>query len=108
MQVAEDVKAAMKEISRDFPEGLSYDIPFDITTYISESIHEVYKTLFEALCIGYFSGVPVFAELAGLACSFGCRSYLFSGNFRGDADLGFLFKYAYSLGIGIGHRDCCG
>ena len=34
MQVAEDVKAAMKEISRDFPEGLSYDIPFDITTYI--------------------------------------------------------------------------
>lgn len=51
MQVAEDVKAAMKEISRDFPEGLSYDIPFDITTYISESIHEVYKTLFEALVL---------------------------------------------------------
>lgn len=51
MQVAEDVKAAMKEISRNFPEGLSYDIPFDITTYIAESIHEVYKTLLEALIL---------------------------------------------------------
>lgn len=28
---------------------MSYNIPFDITTYIAESIHEVYKTLFEAL-----------------------------------------------------------
>ena len=51
MQVAEDVKTAMKDISKNFPEGLSYDIPFDITTYISESIHEVYKTLFEALIL---------------------------------------------------------
>lgn len=51
MQVAEDVKAAMKDISKNFPEGLSYDIPFDITTYIAESVHEVYKTLFEALVL---------------------------------------------------------
>ncbi len=49
MQVAEEVKAAMKDISRDFPEGLDYLIPFDMTEYISESISEVYKTLFEAL-----------------------------------------------------------
>ncbi len=51
MQVAKDVKAAMKNISKDFPEGLSYEIPFDITTYIAESVHEVYKTLFEALVL---------------------------------------------------------
>ena len=49
MEVAESVKQAMEEISRTFPEGMKYEIPFDITTYISESIHEVYKTLFEAL-----------------------------------------------------------
>ena len=49
MEVAESVKQAMEEISRTFPEGMTYEIPFDITTYISESIHEVYKTLFEAL-----------------------------------------------------------
>ena len=49
MEVAESVKQTMEEISRTFPEGMKYEIPFDITTYISESIHEVYKTLFEAL-----------------------------------------------------------
>lgn len=51
MEVAQKVKEAMEEISRNFPEGMSYEIPFDMTTYISESIHEVYKTLFEALVL---------------------------------------------------------
>ena len=49
MEVAERVKAQMDEISKNFPKGLHYEIPFDMTTYISESIQEVYKTLFEAL-----------------------------------------------------------
>lgn len=49
MEVAANVKQAMEDIRKNFPEGMSYSIPFDITTYISESIHEVYKTLFEAL-----------------------------------------------------------
>ena len=51
MEVAESVKEAMDEISRNFPEGITYEIPFDMTTYISESIHHVYRTLFEALLL---------------------------------------------------------
>ena len=51
MEVAEKVKETMNEISKTFPEGMKYEIPFDMTTYISESIHEVYKTLFEALIL---------------------------------------------------------
>ena len=51
MEVAQKAKEAMEEISSNFPEGMSYEIPFDMTTYISESIHEVYKTLFEALIL---------------------------------------------------------
>ena len=51
MEVAKSVKEAMEEISKNFPEGMSYEIPFDMTTYISESIHEVYKALFEALIL---------------------------------------------------------
>lgn len=51
MEVAKSVKEAMEEISKNFPEGMSYEIPFDMTTYISESIHEVYKTLLEALIL---------------------------------------------------------
>lgn len=49
LEVATNVKNAMKEISQNFPEGLEYKFPFDATEYISQSIHEVYKTLFEAL-----------------------------------------------------------
>ena len=51
MEVAESVKNTMEEISRTFPEGMHYEVPFDMTTYISSSIHEVYKTLFEALIL---------------------------------------------------------
>ena len=51
VEVANDVKELMEEISMNFPEGMSYEIPFDMTTYISESISEVYKTLFEALIL---------------------------------------------------------
>lgn len=51
VEVAEQVKKTMKELSKNFPEGLNYEIPFDITEYISQSIHEVYKTLFEALIL---------------------------------------------------------
>lgn len=49
MEVANEVKATMVDLKKDFPEGIDYLIPFDMTKYISESIHEVYKTLFEAL-----------------------------------------------------------
>lgn len=51
IEVAESVKTTMEEISRNFPEGITYSIPFDMTTYISESIHHVYRTLFEALIL---------------------------------------------------------
>ena len=51
IDVAKRVKETMEEISRNFPDGITYDIPFDMTTYISESIHHVYRTFFEALLL---------------------------------------------------------
>ena len=51
IDVADAVKKQMQEISESFPEGITYEIPFDMTTYISESIHHVYRTLFEALIL---------------------------------------------------------
>ena len=51
VEVANSVKETIEQISENFPEGISYEIPFDMTTYISQSIHEVYKTLFEALVL---------------------------------------------------------
>ena len=51
MEVADNVKKEMAELSKSFPEGIGYEIPLDATEYIADSIHEVYKTLFEALIL---------------------------------------------------------
>ena len=51
VEVAGAVRTTMDEIARSFPEGITYNVPFDMTTYISESIHHVYRTLFEALVL---------------------------------------------------------
>jgi len=66
MEVAANVKEVMKEISLNFPEGMNYEIPFDMTTYISESINKVYKTLFEAFMVENTSasGTPTIFTLS--------------------------------------------
>ncbi|TIL55928.1 MAG: multidrug efflux RND transporter permease subunit [Mesorhizobium sp.] len=48
LDVAGKVEARMKELSREFPQGLAYSIPFNTTIFVSQAIHEVYKTLIEA------------------------------------------------------------
>ncbi len=48
LKVAAQVKAAMKKISKTFPKGLEYSIPYDTTLYINVSIQEVVRTIFEA------------------------------------------------------------
>ena len=48
LQVAQGVQASIANLSKKFPAGLEYDIPFDTTIFVSSAISEVYKTLFEA------------------------------------------------------------
>ncbi|RWN51587.1 multidrug efflux RND transporter permease subunit [Mesorhizobium sp.] len=48
LDVAGKVEARMKDLSREFPQGLAYSIPFNTTIFVSQAIHEVYKTLIEA------------------------------------------------------------
>ncbi|HVY59695.1 MAG TPA: multidrug efflux RND transporter permease subunit [Xanthobacteraceae bacterium] len=48
LQVAGEVRDKMKALAAEFPQGLAYSIPFDTTTFVNASIHEVYKTLYEA------------------------------------------------------------
>ncbi|MGE5820765.1 MAG: efflux RND transporter permease subunit, partial [Deltaproteobacteria bacterium] len=47
----ENIKAKMAELKSRFPEGLEYRIVYDTTVFINESVHEVYKTLFEAFIL---------------------------------------------------------
>ena len=48
LAVEKEVRARMAELSRAFPQGMRYDMPFDTTKFVTASINEVYKTLIEA------------------------------------------------------------
>ena len=45
------VRAKMEELKKRFPTGLDYEIVYDPTVSVRESIHEVQKTLFEAIIL---------------------------------------------------------
>jgi hydrophobic/amphiphilic exporter-1 (mainly G- bacteria), HAE1 family len=48
LDVANRVNAKMAELSKQFPPGLTYDVPFDTTKFVKASISEVFMTLIEA------------------------------------------------------------
>lgn len=48
LQVAEEVRKTVAKMAKKFPPDLEYSIPFDTTIFVKASVHEVYKTLFEA------------------------------------------------------------
>ena len=49
LKTADAVKAAIAELAKDFPEGLTYEIPNDSTTFVKLSIEDVAKTLLIAI-----------------------------------------------------------
>jgi multidrug efflux pump len=51
LETADRVKDKMKELSRRFPDGVEYKIHYDTTPFISESIHEVFNTLGDAVLL---------------------------------------------------------
>jgi multidrug efflux pump len=51
IQVKREVVARMGELAKSFPQGVRWSIAFDTTPYVTASIKEVVKTLFEALLL---------------------------------------------------------
>ena len=45
------VEKTLQELKAKFPPGLTYSTPYDTTPFVSESIHEVLKTLAEAMIL---------------------------------------------------------
>ena len=48
LDTAKGVRKLLAALAPGFPAGLAYEIPFDTTTFVRESVTEVYHTLFEA------------------------------------------------------------
>ncbi|MGB7414748.1 MAG: efflux RND transporter permease subunit, partial [Thermosynechococcaceae cyanobacterium] len=49
LEVARGVKAQMKKVSEEFPPGMTYDIGFDTTDFVEQSLSEVIWTLAQAV-----------------------------------------------------------
>ena len=51
LKTADAIKATMAELSQDFPQGVHYEIGYDTTPFIRESIFEVVKSLRDAIIL---------------------------------------------------------
>ncbi|GIL22307.1 MAG: multidrug transporter AcrB [Bacteroidota bacterium] len=49
--VIDKVKERLKELEKDFPPGMSYEINYDVSKFVNASIDKVLHTLFEALVL---------------------------------------------------------
>ena len=47
--LSDSVRARMKRLSKSFPDGIKYDVVYDPTVFVRDSIKEVVKTLLEAI-----------------------------------------------------------
>ena len=55
LEIAERVRARMKELSSAFPPDLEYQIPFDTTLFVEDSIDEVKVTLYIAVLLVFIT-----------------------------------------------------
>ena len=51
LEVAENVRSRVQELSERFPQGLTYKVPYDTTRFVEVSIHEVLETLAIAMVL---------------------------------------------------------
>ncbi|MGE0605011.1 MAG: efflux RND transporter permease subunit, partial [Xanthobacteraceae bacterium] len=54
LTTANNIRAAMEQIGKNLPAGVKYDIIYDPTQFISESVNAVVETMFEAILLVIF------------------------------------------------------
>jgi HAE1 family hydrophobic/amphiphilic exporter-1 len=105
IDVQKAVKAKMTALQSEFPQGMVYDIPFDTTVFISESIKEVYKTLIEAAVLVLIVILVFLQDWRAMLVPATTVPVTIIGAFAAMAALGFsvnlstLFAIVLSIGI---------
>ncbi len=49
LEVADRVRRRMQELKASFPEGVDYEIAYDTSTFVRDSVNDVIQTLFQAI-----------------------------------------------------------
>jgi HAE1 family hydrophobic/amphiphilic exporter-1 len=105
LDTAKAVDAAMAKLSKRFPAGLKYEIPFDVTGFVKESISEVYMTLLEACVLVLLVIMLFLQDWRATLVPATTVPVTIIGAFAGMAWMGFsinlLTLFAIVLAIGI-------
>src|SRR5229473_100048 len=105
LDVAGEVAKKMDQLAKSFPPGLVYSIPFDTTTFVRESIKEVWKTLFEAAILVLIVIVVFLQDWRAMLVPMTTVPVTIIGAFAAMAALGFTVNmstlFAIVLAIGI-------
>ncbi len=105
LDTAQEVRTAMAQYAKSFPQGLSYQIPFDTTKFVRESVNEVYRTLVEAGILVLLVIMVFLQDWRATLVPATTVPVTIVGAFAGMALLGFsinlLTLFAVVLAIGI-------
>jgi len=105
LEVGNAVRAKMIALAAEFPQGLAYDIPFDTTKFVTESINEVYKTLYEAAILVLVVILAFLQDWRAMLVPATTVPVTIIGAFAAMAALGFTVNlstlFAIVLAIGI-------
>jgi hydrophobic/amphiphilic exporter-1 (mainly G- bacteria), HAE1 family len=105
LNVAGEVRDKMKALAREFPQGLTYDVPFDTSIFVNESVNEVYKTLIEAAILVLVVILVFLQDWRAMLVPATTVPVTIIGAFAAMAALGFTINmstlFAIVLAIGI-------
>ena len=105
LDVAAEVRKKMTVLAHQFPQALVHDIPFDTTKFVEQSIHEVYKTLYEAAILVLIVILIFLQDWRAMLVPATTVPVTIIGTFAAMAALGFTINFstlfAIVLAIGI-------
>ena len=101
---AERTRKLLEQLKASFPEGVAYEITYDTTEFVKESIKGVVHTLFEGFRPGRHRGVPVPRELPGDTDPADCRAGIPDRHVFRDAGVRLLRQYRVAARFGPRHR----
>ncbi|HXI36440.1 MAG TPA: efflux RND transporter permease subunit, partial [Burkholderiales bacterium] len=105
LAVAGDVKKTVAELSKRFPEGLTYSVPYDTTRFVEVSIKEVVETLLIAMALVFLVVYLFLQSWRATLIPFAAVPVSLIGTFAGLLLLGYsintLTLFGMVLAIGI-------
>ncbi|MEZ5763884.1 MAG: efflux RND transporter permease subunit [Xanthobacteraceae bacterium] len=105
MNVEKTVRDRVDQLAKEFPQGLTAEIPFNTTLFVDEAIKEVYKTLIEAALLVLFVILLFLQDWRAMLIPATTVPVTIIGAFAAMAALGFTVNlstlFAIVLAIGI-------